>query len=173
MLLPLLLAAHVAAAVEVPPPVKIAGWAVLRGVAPVVALAVSEAETGALPEAKRDRVVSRGNVGRLQINATTWCRRLGFAGKARRAACIRSLKVPGFNARTGTGILAGFQAAYAPRGAPLVDVAGCRCGRAHAGGWTAHWNEGLRVSAGGRGERFGLRVQWHVSRLVPAVDRRW
>ena len=54
------------------PELEIGAWVALYGVPVAVALAVAETETGNVPETRRDSVVSRGNVGRCQVNATEW-----------------------------------------------------------------------------------------------------
>lgn len=145
---------------------EIAAWAVLRGTPVAVALAVHETETGNVSPARRDVVVSSGNIGRMQVNASTWCPVLGLS----RAACVRALQQRGVNTQVGTAVLSRVQRKYAP-GPGLADVAACRCGRPHAGGWVAHYNGGTVVSPGSRGERYGVKVLGKVRRMTAGGRR--
>lgn len=115
----------------------------------------------------RDSVISSGNVGRMQINASTWCPVLGLP----RATCVRALQQRHVNVQVGVAVLARVQRKYTP-GPRLADVAGCRCGRPHAGGWVSHYNAGTLVQAGSRGERYGNRVVYKVRRMT-AGGARW
>lgn len=58
----------------VPPEVEVGALAALLGVNPVVAVAVATVESGHLSGRPRERVVSKGNVGVMQVNATEWAR---------------------------------------------------------------------------------------------------
>jgi len=133
MMTVLLLAVHLARWVAVSPDAEIAAVAILRGVPPTLALSVADVETGNVPEEEtdgqrdgvsvgsvrdndyvdrdnlavphitRDTVVYRGNVGRFQIRATTWCHPLGLGS---RAACLRRLQDRHVNIRAGVAVLA-------------------------------------------------------------------
>lgn len=140
---------------------ELSAWSVLRGVPVAVTLAVHETETGNVPERRRNAVISSGNVGRMQINATTWCPVLGLC----RDECIEALQDRSHNIRVGTAVLARVQAKYAP-GLGLAHVDGCLCGRPHAGGWVAHYNGGTVVRPGTRSERYGLKVIGKVRRMM-------
>lgn len=111
-------------------------------------------------------MISSGNVGRMQINASTWCPVLGLP----RAACVRALQQRSVNVRVGVAVLARVQRKYAP-GPGLAHVSGCRCGRPHAGGWVAHYNGGTVVSPGSRGERYGVKVLGKVRGMTGGGDR--
>lgn len=152
----LLALARVPADAEV---VAVAAW---YGVDPAVALAVAECETGNEPPATRDVVVSKGNVGRTQVNATTWYRTFGYPT---RAAFVSALQNRHTNIRAGVSILRYIQdRRAAPDGT-------CLCGT-HAGSFAAHYNEGGTVTA--KGEKYGLRVAAKVRRMRQGFNgRRW
>lgn len=149
---------------------EIGAWAALYGVPVVVALAVAETETGNVPEARRDRVVSRGNVGRYQINAIAWCPVL-FPDLTR-AECVRRLQDRHTNIPAGVAILARFQARFSP-GQTLASAHRCTCGRSHLGGWTGHYNGGTLVNAGTRPERYGIKVLSKVRRMTAGGFAGW
>ena len=124
--------------------------AVYKGINPHVALAVAQTETGDLPEdgGRRDRVIAQGNHGRFQVNCTTWQRPLGLD------SCDPLLD-------RHTNIWAGLTI--------LSHVAANH--RARPAGphrWVAHYNEGVVVQKGGRGERYARRVGFHVRRWQKA-----
>lgn len=128
------------------PTQEIVLMSVYKGVNPHLALAVAQTETGNVPEAdgRRDAVVSLGNYGRFQVNCTTWQRPLGLD------SCDR-LKDRHVNIRAGLTILSHVAANH----------------RARLSGphrWVAHYNEGVVVQKGGRGERYARRVQFHMRR---------
>lgn len=50
----------------------------------------------------RDTVISRGNVGRMQVNATSWWRKYGYPS---RAAFVRAMQSRTANILVGTAIL--------------------------------------------------------------------
>ncbi len=141
--------------------VAVAAW---YGVDPAVALAVAEVETGNVPAAERDSVVSKGNVGRTQVNATTWRRTFGYSD---RRAFVSALQNRHTNIRAGVSILRYIQdRRAAPDGT-------CLCGT-HAGSWAAHYNAGYVVAPGSRGERYGLRVASKVRRMrASTAAARW
>lgn len=134
---------------------EIAAWSVLRGVPVAVALAVAEVETGNVPESRRDAVVSSGNIGRMQVNASTWCPVLGLP----RAACVRALQQRSVNVQVGVAVLARVQRRY-----EHPDLTRCACGGRHS--WVGHYNAGTLVQAGSRGERYGNRVVYKVRRMT-------
>lgn len=152
----LLALARVPADAEV---VAVAAW---YGVDPAVALAVAEVETGHVPAALRDVVVSKGNVGRTQVNATTWYRTFGYASRPEFVSALQNRHT---NIRAGVSILRYIQdRRAAPDGTCLCNT--------HAGSWTAHYNEGGTVTA--QGERYGLRVASKVRRMRAAMSAaRW
>lgn len=147
--------------VQSSPEREIAAWSVLRGVPVAVALAVAETETGNVPAHRRDSVVSRGNIGRFQVNATFWCPVLSMP----RAACVRMLQDRHVNISVGIAILSRMQAKYGH-----ADLTRCACGGRHA--WVGHYNAGTLVQAGSRGERYALKVWRKVERMTQG-DRRW
>lgn len=154
----LLLLARVPADAEV---VAVAAW---YGVDPVVALAVAEVETGNVPAAERDSVLSLGNAGRLQVNATQTWRVLGYPD---RATALRALRTRHANIRAGVYLLRRWQDRFA-----AADGT-CLCGT-HAGSFAAHFNAGYVVAPGSRGERYGLRVASKVRRMREGFGgRRW
>lgn len=128
------------------PDVEIAAIAILRGVPPVLALAVSDAETGNIPARTRDTVISRGNVGRLQIRASTWWKPLGYAN---RRACIRALQDRHTNIKAGVAILATFARRYQAEGLPAI---------------AGHYNAGGTL--GEAGTRYAGRVAAHMARRL-------
>lgn len=134
---------------RVPPSVEIAAVAAWYGVDPALAIAVADAETGNVPESRRDSILSRtGDVGRMQVNVGTWHRTLGYRSPS---AAARALRNRHTNIVAGVRILASFQARFG-------GLTSCRCGGEHLGGWVAHYNGGNRVEPGSRGERYALRV---------------
>jgi soluble lytic murein transglycosylase-like protein len=154
----LLALARVPADAEV---VAVAAW---YGVDPAVALAVAEAETGNVPAAERDSVVSLGNAGRFQVNGTQTFKVLGYPD---RATAMRALRTRHANIRAGVYLLRRWQDRFA-----AADGT-CLCG-AHAGNFTAHYNAGNLVLPGSRGERYGLRVAAKVRRMRQGFNgRRW
>jgi len=145
MLTILLLTAVVAAAAEGPldpdrwsPETEIVLVSLVQGVNPHVALAVARAETGNIPEAdgRRDRVVSKGNYGRFQVNCRTWKEPLGLE------SCDELLDRHR-NIRAGITILAYVQQRRA-------------LSMTESPWWVAHYNEGVLVGAAG--ERYARRV---------------
>jgi len=141
--------------------VAVAAW---YGVDPAVALAVAEVETGNVPAAERDSVLSLGNAGRLQVNATQTWRVLGYPD---RATALRALRTRHANIRAGVYLLRRWQDRFA-----AADGT-CLCG-AHAGSFAAHFNSGNVVKPGSRGERYGLRVASKVRRMRAATSAaRW
>jgi hypothetical protein len=126
-----------------------------RGVNPHVALAVAQAETGNVPERdeRRDRVVSKGNYGRFQVNCHTWREPMGLA------SCDQLLDRH-VNIRAGISVLAYVQSARS----------------AHLDGptdWVAHYNEGVLVSSGGPGERYARRVKYLMRRHRLLAEERY
>lgn len=133
-------------------------WSVVYGVDPAVALAVHDAESGQAPEPVRDRVVSQGNYGRFQVRCTTW--KTYF--RLRECADLLDRHR---NIRIGVRILRLFQDRFASG-----DGRRCRCSNGARHHWIAHYNEGLTVVPGGRGERYARivmsrspRVGWPVA----------
>lgn len=154
----LLALARVPADAEV---VAVAAW---YGVDPAVALAVAEAETGNVPAVERDSVLSLGNAGRMQVNATQTFRVLGYPD---RATAMRALRTRHANIRAGVYLLRRWQDRFA-----AADGT-CLCGT-HAGSFAAHYNSGNVVKPGSRGERYGIRVAMKVRRLRTNLGQnRW
>ena len=139
----------------VKPEAEIVWVSLARGVNPHVALAVAQAETGNLPEEgnRRDRVVSKGNYGRFQVNCHTWREPMGLE------SCERLLDRH-VNIRAGIAVLAYVQAARS----------------AHLDGptdWVAHYNEGVLVSSGGPGDRYARRVKVLMRRHRLLAEERY
>lgn len=129
---------------------ELTAWAIYYGVSPAVVYAVARIETGNVPEARRDTVVSKtGDVGRLQINKSMWCPRLGMKG----VECEQWLQNRSNNYSTGAAILARVQRKYSNG-----SLTSCRCNGTHTGGWIAHYNGGVVVKEGSRAERYGNRA---------------
>lgn len=128
-------------------------WSAVHGVGPEVALAVQEVESGRAPEDRRDQVVSQGNYGRFQVRCTTWRPHFGLRE-------CSDLLDRHRNIRIGVRILRKFQDRFASR-----DGRGCRCPNGSGHHWTAHYNEGVLVVPGGRGERYGRLVASRVRRM--------
>lgn len=137
------------------PEAEIVWVSMARGVNPHVALAVAQAETGNIPskDGRRDRVVSKGNYGRFQVNCRTW-------KEPMKLASCEELLDPHFNIRAGIAILAYVQAA---RGARLDGPTD----------WVAHYNEGVLVSSGGPGERYARRVGFILRRQRLMAEERY
>lgn len=134
---------------HVPPSVEIAAVAVARGVPVDLALAVAHVESGNVPETRRDTVVSKGNIGRFQVNATaTW--RTFHAPS--RAAWARSLQDLHVNIAAGVAILAYQVQRCGLQAAPRAYNTGL-CGPSEAG------------------DRYLRAVQSQMRRL--AAQRRW
>lgn len=137
-------------------------WAssLVKGVDPTVALAVHDTESGDIPEVddQRDRIVYKGNYGRFQVNCTSWKKKLGL----RRC---REMLDRHRNIQIGLYVLARFQARFARE-----DGHGCKCRRRVKHHWTAHYNEGLVVAPGGRGERYGRKV---ASKIQSMRENSW
>lgn len=142
------------------PEAEIWATSLVKGVNPNVALAVHDTETGDIPEVddQRDRIVSKGNYGRFQVNCTSWKKKLGL----RRC---RDMLDRHRNIQIGLYVLARFQARFARE-----DGHGCKCRRRVKHHWTAHYNEGLVVAPGGRGERYGRKV---VSKIRSMENNSW
>lgn len=149
-----------------PPQAETVLAAAVWGTDPFVALAIAECETGNVPEAERDTIVSpTGDVGRNQINRRTWTHRLGYRSREEFTLAMQDRHR---NILTSTRIQRRVQDKYAaPDGT-------CRCGK-HAGSWAAHYNKGVKVPAGSDGEAYGLRVAAKVRRLKGEGfnGRRW
>jgi len=136
------------------PEAEIVWISLARGVNPHVALAVAQAETGNVSEHddRRDRVVSKGNYGRFQVNCRTWRVPMGLAS-------CDSFMDRHFNIRAGIAVLSYVQSA---RGATLDGPTD----------WVAHYNEGVLISSGGPGERYARKVKFLMRRLrLQAEDR--
>lgn len=128
-------------------------WAAVHGVDPAIALAVHDVESGQAPESRRDLVVSQGNYGRFQVRCTTWRPYFGLR------ACSDLLDRHR-NIRLGVRILRLFQDRFASR-----NGRGCRCSNPAGHHWIAHYNEGMTIVPGGRGERYGRLVASRARRL--------
>lgn len=142
------------------PEVEIWATALLHGVDPTVALAIHDTESGDVPESGglREKVVSKGNYGRFQVNCTSWKKKLGL----RRC---RELLDRHRNIHAGLYVLARFQGKFAHS-----DGHRCTCRRRVKHHWSAHYNEGIIVAPGGRGERYGRKVASKIQRMH---DRSW
>lgn len=128
----------------VPTDAEIAFWSIIKGVDPHLAIAVSTAESGNVPEANgvRDRVISLGNYGRFQVQCSSWREKFGVQD------CNEFLD-HSFNIRAGVAVLSYIMAHRHITRRDPVD-------------WVAHYNEGTVISPGGLGERFAKRVQYHL-----------
>jgi hypothetical protein len=127
----------------IPPRAEIIAQSLVWGVDPHLALAVSQVESGSVPErdSLRDRVVYKGNYGRFQIRCHTWKPVLGLA----RCEDLFDRHV---NIRTGVMVLAYMQAHF-----------GTRSGEPR---WVGHYNEGNVVAEQGR--RFASAVMAQLRR---------
>lgn len=128
-------------------------WSVVHGVDPAVALAVQDVESGQAPAHRRDQVVSQGNYGRFQVRCTTWGPVFGLRDCSELLDRHRNIRI-------GLRILRAFQDRFATR-----DGRGCRCPNGSGHHWTAHYNEGVTVAPGGRGEKYGRLVASRVRRM--------
>lgn len=116
-----------------PTEVEAVGWHILLR-APFdadVTLAVLDSESGNLHGVARDTVVSNGNVGPLQVNMPTHCRRLGYKT---RDECLPALQNRHRNLAVGVGILIAYHAKYGTG----PGVIGDRAGRHRS--WVWFWN---------------------------------
>jgi soluble lytic murein transglycosylase-like protein len=132
--------------VDVPAELEIAAWAILHGVPADVALAVADQETGSIAPAKRDRVVSRGNYGRFQVNCTTWRKAFGLR------TCAELIDRH-TNIRIGAAVLAHCKSRW-----PRIED------------YVAHYNCGSTINAAGR--RYAGNVLDRIRRMHQS-NRRW
>ena len=122
------------------PEQEITLMAIYKGVNVNLAHAVAKVETGNIPEESgaRDKVVSAGNYGRFQINCTTWKKPLKLD------SCEDLLE-------RHTNIWAGLTV--------LSYVSANRWAKPKGPHhWVAHYNAGVVVEKGSRGERYANKV---------------
>lgn len=150
-----LLAALLLSGWEATPDQEIATVALLRGVPPVLALAIADVEARNVPEGLRDAAVSpTHDVGRLQVHCPSPFPPL--RGRSR-AACIRALKDRHLNIRVGVLVQAYVMARHP--GASLREVA-------------ARYNDGGEVTDSGWLYADKVEARMRL-RLVPEQQRNW
>lgn len=135
---------------------KIWFYANLHDVNPITSKAITYAETGNIPEEKRDLIISHGNYGRYQINCSIWKKKLSLKS-------CKELLTPNVNIKIGNYILGRFKKRFAFRSK-------CKCSKNHH--WTAHYNEGIIVKPiakciknGICGERYARRVEYYIKKF--------
>lgn len=142
-----------------PPPTinqQISFWSWIHNIDPITVEAISETETGDVPEkweppsrtypnTTRETVISKGNYGRLQINCTTWKKNLGITD-------CKELLNDKNNIRYATYIIKRFKNKFAKR----------YKGK-HSHRWIGHYNSGNILTD--RGKRYADKTLKHIGEI--------